>query len=123
VKGFREWARNSGWINTARAPIAVANVIVLVFVGGFFLVVLTTMLSVVTSVLAHSTVAVILVPLVILALLAAVGFGAWRAWAGSAATWEKRLRLREFAAARGATYAGYIPAPPYPGMIFELGSD
>lgn len=125
VKAFRRWARTSGWITTARPPVSALQMIVLVLIGAFFLVIMSTVVSFMGLLLPHDlgTVAAILTPVALLALVTAAAVTGWRAWTGSAATWEKRLRLREFAAARDCSYGGHVPAPPYPGMIFDIGTD
>jgi hypothetical protein len=101
------------------------QVIFVVLFGVFFLVILSTLVSVASSLLSQSlhTLAGVVTPIGIVGLVTATGVVAWRSWTGSTATWEKRLRLRELAFARGCTYGGHLPSPAYPGMIFGIGTD
>lgn len=126
VRQFRAWARSTGWVDTARPPVSAARVIVIVVVGIVAFSIFGGFFSVIASLLLEGTPAAgaasVVVPLLLLALAGGLAVTAWRAWTGASATWEKRLRLREFAAARNSTYTGYLPAPPYPGMIFDIGS-
>ena len=125
VKAFRQWARSSGWIDTARPPVSVVQVVFFALFGAVFLIIVSSFLTFVGSTLSHSfgRFASVLVPVGVLALVAGIAVAAWRGWAGSEATWEKRLRLREFASARGGLYTGHVDAPLYPGMIFDIGTD
>ncbi|MET0932718.1 MAG: hypothetical protein ABWX56_03325 [Mycetocola sp.] len=126
IKHFRQWARSSGWIDTARTPVSIVQVVVLAVSGVIAFAVFGSFFSFFASLLFEGTaaagVAAVVVPVLMIALAGGLALTAWRGWTGTPKTWEKRLRLREFAAARGATYTGHLPAPPYPGMIFGVGS-
>ncbi|MET0715735.1 MAG: hypothetical protein ABWY57_12555, partial [Mycetocola sp.] len=125
VKAFREWARTSGWVRTTRPPVSAAQVVFVVLFVVFLLVILAMMASIAGSVLSRSvlTGAGVLAPIVLLGLVAATAVAAWRGWTGTAATWEKRLRLREFASVRGCSYGAHLSSPAYPGLIFDIGTD
>jgi hypothetical protein len=126
VNQFRRWARSSGWIDTARAPVSpltiigaiVGGTIAFVILGGFF----NVFASIFTSGTAAEGIGTVAVPVLFTAIAAGLALTAWRAWTGTTKTWNKRLRLREFAAARTSTYAGHLPDPTYPGMIFGIGT-
>lgn len=126
IRHFRHWAKTSGWIRTTRAAVSALQVIVIVIVAAVAFSVFASFLSFFVSLATHGTAAegpvAVLLPLVLLGVMAGLAVAAWRGWNGTPATWEKRLRLREFAAARSSTYTGVIAAPPYPGMIFGIGT-
>ena len=126
VRQFRHWAKTSGWIGTTRAAVSALQVVVIVIVAAVAFSVFASFLSFSVSLATHGTAAegpvAALLPLVLFGVVAGLAVTAWRGWNGTPATWEKRLRLREFAAARSSTYTGVIAAPPYPGMIFGIGT-
>ena len=126
VRQFRQWAKTSGWIGTTRTPVSALQVVVLVIIGVVGFSVFGNVLSFFLALATHGTMAegpaAILVPVVLFAAAAGLAVAVWRGWTGTTAMWEKRLRLREFADARAATYTGVITAPPYPGMIFDIGT-
>ncbi|MBG6239788.1 hypothetical protein IWX78_002778 [Mycetocola sp. CAN_C7] len=126
VTQFRQWAKTSGWIKTTRAPVSSMQLVVLVVFGVIAFSVFGSSFSTIASLLGNGVgaggVFSFVVPIVLGASAAVVAVSAWRGWSGTAATWEKRLRLREFAAARNATYTGHIAAPAYAGMIFDIGT-
>ncbi|MET0842318.1 MAG: hypothetical protein ABWY23_00610 [Mycetocola sp.] len=112
-------------MRTTRPPVSAAQVVFVVLFVVFLLVILAMMASIAGSVLSRSvlTGAGVLAPIVLLGLVAATAVAAWRGWTGTAATWEKRLRLREFASVRGCSYGAHLSSPAYPGMIFDIGTD
>jgi hypothetical protein len=126
VKQFRRWARSTGWIATARAPVSPLAVVVGILACVVAFVAFGSFFSVFASILTEGTAAERITPVVVPVLFVAVAAGlagtVWRGWAGTPKTWDKRLRLREFAAARNSTYAGHLPDPGYPGMIFGIGT-
>jgi hypothetical protein len=126
VKQFRRWARSSGWISTTRAPVSPLGVVAGILGGAIAFFLLGNFFSIFASIVTSGTTAEgmgsVVVPVLFTAIAAGLALTAWRAWNGTARTWDKRLRLRELAAARESTYAGYLPDPTYPGMIFGLGS-
>lgn len=126
VNRFRQWARSTGWIDTVRARVSKGQIVFLVLFELFFLVVFgnvfTSIATGLTEGVVPAAVVSVAVPVVLLALAVGLAVTVWRSWNGTPKTWEKHLRLREFAAARGATYTGLLPAPAYPGMIFDVGT-
>ncbi|WP_411719629.1 hypothetical protein [Mycetocola sp.] len=126
VKEFRRWARSSGWIHTARAPVSPLTVIVALVGGIVAFIVLGSFFTVFASIFTRGTAAegigTVAVPVLFTAIAAGLAGTAWRSWTGTAKTWDKHLRLRQFAAARRSTYVGHLPDPAYPGMIFGIGT-
>ena len=126
VRQFRQWAKTSGWIDTVRTRVSTLQIALLVVAEVVFLTIFASFFTSIASSLTAGTVVAGIIPVVVPVVLVAAGVGlavtVWREWNGTAATWEKRLRLREFATARAATYTGRIAAPPYPGMIFGIGT-
>lgn len=126
VQQFRQWAKTSGWIDTTRATVSTLQVVVIVVVGVVAFSIFTSFFSFFASLATNGTPAegpvAVLLPVVFVAAAAGLAVTGWRGWNGTAATWQKRLRLREFATARAATYSGVISDPAYPGMIFGIGT-
>lgn len=126
VRQFRLWAKTSGWIDSTRASVSTLQVVLLVVVGVVAFSIFGSFFSFFASLATRGTAAegpvAVVIPVLLVAAAAGLAVTAWRGWNGTPATWEKRLRMREFAAARSATYTGVIAAPPYPGMIFGIGT-
>ena len=120
-KAFRRWARESGWEETARPGISGVHVALLVVVSVFILLVFIGLVSFFTTFMPFDL--GVIGPALVLVVVGVLALRGWRWLASSAASWEKHLRLREFAAARDSSYSGHVPAPSYPGMIFGIGFD
>ena len=126
VRAFRAEAKASGLTWVAKAgPIVAVQVIVVVLFGTIFIFVGGSFLLFVTSALmenASSPVALAFTGFLLL-FIAVTVFAIVAAVRGSfgGARWERWMRLSRFAAANGMTFSPQDKNPNYPGLIFARG--
>jgi hypothetical protein len=116
VRAFRKSRPDSG------VPVGtiIAVVFVIVFGGGFLLIFVPLFFGLLMSMLDGAASLLALIPAIVIlgGIVLGVVFGI-RAFRNSGV---RAYRLATFAQANGMVYAGRIPAPALPGMIFSQGS-